>query len=120
MISCTPTRPQVHFRGEFSGSLERVVYLVAARQKEQIAHSLRQARITVTDDLLAAPFYLRATVGNDKGFRKCGTFNNVKFSLRRSGQEVLLVSASGWSGTCDPNVFDEMSKTLRAAFRGGG
>ena len=102
-------------RSAAAGDPLPTVYLVAARQKPRIADSLRSARVRVADDVLDAPMLLRVTVGDEKGFRDCGTRNNVKYSLRVGGAEILGLAAVGWTGTCEPNVFDELSARLARA-----
>lgn len=93
----------------------RAVYLVAARQKPRIAESLRRAQVQVVADILDSPALLRVTVGNEKGFRSCGTRNNVKYSLRIGVVEALQLTEDGWTGTCEPNVFDALSARLARA-----
>ena len=91
------------------------VYLVAARQKGRIAESLSNAGLRVVDDILDSPALLRVTVGNEKGFQRCGTRNNVKYALHVGGAQVLELTEAGWTGTCEPNVFDELSARLARA-----
>jgi hypothetical protein len=91
------------------------VFLTAARQKARISESLRHAGIQVVDDILDSPALLRATVGNEKGVRRCGTRNNVKYALRIGNDQLLELTAAGWTGTCEPNVFDELSAKLARA-----
>jgi hypothetical protein len=94
------------------------VYLVAARQKARIAESLRRVGLHVVDDILESPALLRVTVGNEKGFRSCGTRNNVKYALHIGGAPALELKEDGWTGTCEPNVFDELSAQLARALPG--
>jgi hypothetical protein len=96
---------------------EPAVYLVAARQKARIAESLRRAGIRVADDILDSPALLRVTVGNEKSFRSCGTRNNVKYALRIGGATGVELKKAGWTGTCEPNVFDDLSAQLAHALR---
>ena len=92
------------------------LFLVAAQQKEEIAASLTAVGFELVDNLLNAPYFLRVTLGNEQGFRSCGTLQKVKYSLRSNGEEVLLVANEGWSGSCEPNVFDLASHDLASAF----
>lgn len=91
---------------------DRFVFLVAARQKARVRQALEQVGITVVSDLLESRRMLRVTIGNEKGFRACGTRNNVKFSLREDGTELLLLSGAGWTGECEPSVLDELASRL--------
>lgn len=85
---------------------------MAPRQKPRIAEALTEAGFGIAMDLLETPLFLRVTVGNEKGFRSCGTRNNVKFALRREGNTVLEFTEAGWTGSCEPNVFDMLAKRL--------
>ena len=91
------------------------VYLIAARQKPRIVESLRQAGVRLADDILDTPLTLRVTVGNEKGFRSCGTRNNVKYAVRVGGATTLELKDAGWTGACEPNVFDRLSARLARA-----
>ena len=119
-LACTnPTPPHIEVRGALSPDEEPRVFLVATREKERIALSLTEARIALADDIVGAPFLLRVTLGSEKASRACGAFANVKYSLRREEHEIFLIVASGWTGSCEPNVFEALSRTLRAQFDGG-
>ena len=98
----------------------RTVFVMAARQKPRIVASLAAAGVEVSANLVAAGFTLRVTIGADQGFSDCGTRNNVKYSLRRQGSIELELVEKGWTGTCEPNVFDALSVRLARALAGGG
>lgn len=119
LVGCTPKAARVEFARRLPSSEPRV-FLVAAQQKERIAESLQEAGFELADDLLDAPYLLRVTLGNEKDFRACGTLSNVKYSLRHEGRSVVDLTAAGWSGTCKPNVFDEMSERLIRRFESSG
>jgi hypothetical protein len=90
----------------------RTIFVVAARQKPRIIRSLVAAGFDVRPNLLEAHGFLRVTVGSNQGWRSCGTRNNVKFSLKREGKPLLEFVEKGWTGTCEPSVFDAMSAWL--------
>jgi hypothetical protein len=81
--------------------------------------ALRRAGIVVVDDLLESSHQLRVTLGVDKSFRDCGTLNNVKYAMRLQRRTLLELAGRGWTGECQPNVFDEMSRELARAVRAG-
>ncbi len=58
------------------------------------------------------------TLGIDQRSRPCGTLNNVRYALRRGGQTLIEVEAKGWTGSCEPNVFDDASRALRRQLAG--
>jgi hypothetical protein len=96
---------------------EPSIYVIAAKQKPAAVASLRRAGIVVVDDLAESSHQLRVTLGVDKSFRDCGTLNNVKYALRSEGRSILELQARGWTGECQPSVFDEMSQQLARAVR---
>lgn len=112
LCACTPQPSRVTYEALLPETRDRQLFLVATRQKERVRHSLEKAGFEMVEDPLEAPFYLRVTLGNEKGFRDCGTLNNVKYALRYEGIPILDLGAAGWTGTCEPNVFDEMSGQL--------
>jgi len=115
-LACTTGVPAETAMGSFHGSTDRRLFLVAAQQKKEIAASLDAAGFEIADNLLHAAYFLRVTLGNEQGFRSCGTLQKVKYSLRSEDREVLLITTKGWTGSCQPNVFDLASRDLAAAF----
>ena len=117
-LACTTGAPAETAMASFRGSTDRRLFLVAAQQKEEIAASLDAAGFEIVDNLLKAAYFLRVTLGNEQGFRSCGTLQKVKYSLRSEDREVLMITTKGWTGSCQPNVFDLASRDLAAAFDG--
>lgn len=93
------------------------VFLVATRHKAAIASSLERAGFRLADDLLEAPYYLRVTVGVDRFPSSCGSVANVKYELSRDGTVLRTLSAAGWTGSCEENVFRALSRSLMNEFR---
>ena len=112
--------PPGSLRAAALDGVPRTVFVMAARQKPRIVESLAAAGVEVSANLLDAGFVLRVTIGADQGFSSCGTRNNVKYSLRREGLIELELVEKGWTGTCEPNVFDALSARLARALAGGG
>jgi hypothetical protein len=117
-IACVSNAPPRRTAGSTEHLTDCRLFLVAAQQKAEISASLRSVGFQLADDLLDAPYFLRVTLGNEQGSRSCGALQNVKYSLRRDGIEVLSIAGKGWSGSCQPNVFDLASRELAAAFEG--
>lgn len=116
---CGPSAAELHFEGALASHPEARLVLVATKQKERIRASLLEAGLGLSDEMLEADFYLRVTVGNEKAFRACGTLNNVEYELLQRSARVLTLTAAGWTGRCEPNVFDEMSGRLATALAQG-
>ena len=117
---CTTKATRAIYERPLPSTEDERIFLVATRQKERIERSLGAAGFALTDDPLATKLFLRVTLGNEKGFRECGTLNNVKFALRHTEQPVLELVAAGWTGTCEPNVLDDMSHELMRRFAASG
>lgn len=97
---------------------ERVLTLTAAQQRPAIEQALRVAGFVLDDRPRRDALLLRVTLGIDQGSQACGTLNNVRYALRRDRQTLMVVEAKGWTGSCQPNVFDEASVALRRAIDG--
>jgi hypothetical protein len=100
----------------FPTDRDPVLFVVASRQKARILASLHESGFRVAGDVLEAPYFLRVTVGVDKGRRACGPLANVKYELRYADRGILDLAAAGWTGSCPDNVFDAMSRRLMGVF----
>ncbi len=116
---CVSDGTTVSDEPDLSLDSSRRVFLVAAREKPRIRDSLTQVGFEVVADLLDAPYLLRVTLGVKKGRRDCGVLSNVKYALRENGETILELKGAGWTGSCEPNVFDAMSLELRELFAPG-
>lgn len=110
---CAPTAPQVRVLAPLPRAGDAAIYLTAARQKEEIARALRAAGFRLAERVDETPYYLRVTIGSDQGSRACGTLNNVRYDLRLQGRSAVVAEAKGWTGSCEPNIFDAVSRELR-------
>lgn len=110
---CAPTAPEVRVLAPLPRGVDPAMYLTAARQKEEIARALRGAGFQVVDRVEDSPYLLRVTIGVDQGSRPCGTLNNVRYELRLQGRTVVEAEAKGWTRSCEPNIFDAVSRELR-------
>lgn len=113
LAGCTPTAPEVRVLAPLPRGIDPAVFVTAARQKEEIARALRGAGFQVVDRVDDSPYLLRVTVGVDQGSQPCGTLNNVRYELRSEGTSVIVAEAKGWTGSCEPNIFDAVSGALR-------
>jgi hypothetical protein len=90
----------------------RKVFVVSPRQKSEVVRSLLAAGFDVRRNLLEAGTTLRVTVGGNQGWRDCGTRNNVQYVLKRDASELANLVEKGWTGSCQPSVFDALSQRL--------
>ena len=117
--ACGTVPPTLTKQGALVLEAEPSFYVTAAKQKPAVVGALRKAGIVVVDDLLESSHQLRVTLGIDKSFRGCGTLNNVKYAIRLQRRTLLELAGRGWTGECEPNVFDEMSLELAQTIRAG-
>ena len=105
------TPPKTEF--SLPQGLATPIYVTAARQKADIIQSLRKVGFNIVDNMEDSDYLLRATIGVDQGSQDCGTRNNVRYQIRYRERTVAEAGAKGWTGSCRPNVFDEVSQSLR-------
>jgi hypothetical protein len=110
---CSATAPEVMVRAPLGRGMDPPITVVAAQQKGRIVESLRAAGFVIADGAQDDPYLLRATLGVDQRSQACGTMNNVRYDLRHQQRTLITAEAKGWTGSCAPNVFDELSRALR-------
>jgi hypothetical protein len=84
----------------------------------RVAESLRTAGVQLTESLSEADYTLNVKVGRGRGSNSCGGTSNVAYILDGGRRHLMVIKARGLTGTCIPNVFDDMSYKL-ATFFGG-
>ena len=115
-LACGSVRPQVTRYAPFPTDTDPTIFVISATHKPAAIDALRRTRFEIVDNLAHAEFVARVTVGVDKSFGSCGTLNNVKLALSSREQQLLEIQARGWTGTCQPNVFDQVADALRQEF----
>jgi hypothetical protein len=95
------------------------IFVVAQRQRARIAQSLLDAGLNVSDEWATDGYSLNVAVGNNRGTRECGTVSNVTYVLSGSGMRLMVIKGRGATGSCVPNIFDDMSRKL-AIYAAGG
>lgn len=113
LAGCSETAPQIRIIEPLPHGQEPSIYLTAARHKNEVGRFLHAAGFQITDIQTDNTYLLRVTVGIDQGSRACGTLNNVRYALRKDNRDIIEATAKGWTGTCEPNVFDTVSRELR-------
>ena len=88
------------------------IYVLAQRQRERIVKSLVDAGLEVSDEWTGAGYSLEVSVGSSRASRPCGRVNNVAYTLSGDGQRLMVIKGRGGTGSCEPNVFDDLSRTL--------
>lgn len=110
---CSETATHIRIIEPLPRGQEPSIYLTAARHKNEIGRFLQTAGFQIADTQTDNTYLLRVTVGIDQGSQACGTLNNVRYALRKNNRDVIEATAKGWTGTCEPNVFNAVSRELR-------
>ncbi len=113
LAGCSPIAPEVRIFETLPRSIDTPIYVTAARQKGEIIRALRDAGFHIVDHMEDSLRLMRVTIGADQGSQPCGTLNNVRYQLRFEGRNVAEASAKGWTGSCQPNIFNEVSREMR-------
>jgi hypothetical protein len=108
-VTRTPTAPLI---------ADPVVFLQASVQKPRIADSLRKAGVRLTESFSEADYILKVNVGRRHQNQTCGGSSNIAYVLDGRGGHLMVIKARGLTGTCVPNVFDDMSQKLATYFGG--
>ena len=90
-------------------------FLSTAASKEQRKNIIRagEAEGLRFETQPEGNFYtLEVLLGRIHNQNDCGTFRNVIYRVSQSGARVLVLKARGWTGQCDPGVYDGLSKLL--------
>jgi hypothetical protein len=113
LSGCSPITPEVRLFGTLPQGIDTPIYVTAARQKNEIISALRGAGFHIVDHMDDSLPFMRVTIGTDQGSQPCGTLNNVRYELRFEGRDVAEATAKGWTASCKPNIFDEVSREMR-------
>ena len=113
IAGCSPIAPKVEISKKLLHGIDSRIYITAAREKDDIIKSMRNAGFNIVEHLEDSDYLMRGTIGIDQDSSSCGTFNNVSYQLRAENQTVVEAKAKGWLGTCQPNVLDEVSREMR-------
>ena len=94
------------------------IFLQANVQRPRIAESLRKAGVHLSESYTKADYILNVKVGRRRSNQTCGGSSNIAYVLDGRNRHLMVIKARGLTGTCAPNVFDDMSQTLATYFGG--
>jgi len=90
------------------------IYVIAQSQSQRIVKSLVDAGSEVSDRWTGEGYSLTVSIGSSRARRSCGTVNNISYVLNGDGQRLMVLKGRGATGSCEPNVFDDMSRMFAA------
>jgi len=88
------------------------IFVMANSQRERIVQSLTDAGWNCSETWTANGYLLTVSVGNRRIPRSCGSVNNVAYMLNGAGHRIMVIKGRGRTGSCEPNVFDDLSGLL--------
>lgn len=112
LSGCSPITPKVQVFEPLNDVGDKPIFVTAARQKDGVKQALRNAGFQVADRIEDSLWLLRVTIGEDQDSKGCGTLNNVRFQLHSEGKDIAEANAKGWTGLCQPNIFDNISQEM--------
>jgi hypothetical protein len=113
LAGCADRASQIRVVEQLPRGADPFIFVTAARQKNEVVRALRTAGFRLVDAQVDGAYLLRVTVGIDQDSQACGTLNNVRYALRVERRDIIEAVAKGWTGTCEPNIFDTVSRELR-------
>ena len=113
LSSCTTPVPATVTRAPATPLKSNLkIFVQATVQQGRIVESLRNAGIDAQESLPGADYTLLVKVGRNRRSTQCGGISTVAFVLSHEGRYVLVIKGRGLTGSCRPNIFDEMSYML--------
>jgi hypothetical protein len=92
------------------------VFLQASVQRPRVAESLRNAGVRLAESFAEADYILNVNVGRRRQTQACGGSSNIAYILDGRGRHLMVIKGRGLTGTCTPNIFDDMSQKLASYF----
>ena len=114
VMACSNVPPKITTPAMEPIDVSKPFYVVAERQKSEIEKALEKAGIKVSDSAFDAEYHLRVQVGTSRRTLDCGSVNNVIYAVMHRGIEVLGMKGRGPTGSCEPNIFDQMTQAIVA------
>lgn len=114
-FACTSTVPaSITKRAYAAIDPDAAIFVIASQQREAIVASLEKAGARLSPDPEGMDYALDVQLGQNRAIKNCGSVHNVSYSLTRAGRRLMVIKGRGATGTCDPNIFDDMSRELVA------
>jgi hypothetical protein len=116
-FGCTsPVPPTVTRAPTTPLNADPAIFLQATVQRSRIAESLRKAGVRLAESHAEADYILNVNVGRRRQTQACGGSSNIAYILDGRSGHLMVIKGRGLTGTCVPNVFDDMSQKLASYF----
>ena len=114
---CTsPVPPTVTRTPRSPLKADATIFLQATTQWPRVAESLRNAGLRLAKSHSEADYILKVNVGRRRRTQTCGGSSNIAYILDGRDSHLMVIKARGLTGSCVPNVFDDMSQKLATYF----
>jgi hypothetical protein len=113
LAGCSPSTPRVYVHMPLPQGVDPRITVVSALQRPRIVDSLRAAGFRMAEGADGGEYLLRVSLGTKQKRSSCGALQNVRYELRHEQSTWITAEAKGWTGSCEPNIFDELSRALR-------
>jgi hypothetical protein len=97
-------------------SAQSTIMFNSNAQDLRIAESIKNAGLRLATGGAPPDYMLQVQVGSSRSSSDCGTVNNVAYILNSSAGRILVLKGRGPTGSCSPNIFDDMSQLLARQF----
>jgi hypothetical protein len=104
--------PTVTYRPQAPIPRDATIFVLATHQRERIVESIQKAGLAVAESWGDSDYVLDVRLGSSRGSSTCGTIHNVTYVLKRGSARAIVIKGRGVTGSCVPNIFDDMSVTL--------
>jgi hypothetical protein len=112
-IACAvPVPPTVTQQADAAIDPQANFLVLANRQREAVVASLEKVGIKVVSDYSTMNYALEVRLGRSRESKPCGTVHNVSYGVTAFGQRLIIIKGRGATGSCDPNILDDMSRKL--------
>ena len=91
---------------------DRPFFVVAPQQAKRVEEALTKAGFKTTESYEDSVYYLSVKIGQRRSVQSCGTVNNVRYEIKYIGEHIMTLRGRGATGTCTPNIFDEMAHLM--------
>ena len=92
---------------------DRPFFVVSPEQGKRVVEALSKADFKTAESYENSVYYLSVKIGQRRSVQSCGTVNNVRFEIKYMGEHIMTMRGRGATGTCTPNIFDEMTQLMK-------
>jgi hypothetical protein len=113
VVSCASDVPATVARHYgFAINKKTEIFVIASDERPRIVESLKKAGLKPVDVRSATGYSLDVRLGGNRRTQPCGSVRNVTYILSGPPGRMAIIKGRGATGTCEPNMYDDMSAKL--------